>query len=284
MTWHAPILLLAMAIGCRQPAPASTGTAVVASSLETKPAVQPASPLAASMPPPQANLTKRVVPPLTQDELLVRFSRFPHAATNVFPIGARTVAMGLPMVMAYFETRSSAHDILEFYALDFDQRGWPRIGLDQAREIIDHPGLSATDPDTLLQMTVVVMGGGPGQPNTVLLSVADMRKDAIVPLSENDLPTYPDSEPLRVQSNEVGALAQSMMFTTPDLPEQVFKYYEQRLTERGFRAVEPRAESGPVHTFIFVGPTRRWEVIAVRQPGESLTSVTGMAMAEEAQP
>ena len=218
-------------------------------------------------------------PRLGQEELHARFAVFPRAVTDIIPMGEQTVAHGVPMSIAFFETPADAAEVLTFYAQHFTRRGWSRFGTKDTRNWVEYPSITATDPEDLTQMAVMVMSGGKDATNTVILSIADARPEARVP-EEGELPSYPGTNPLRVRTSEVGYLTFSVSFTTPDPVAKVLAFHRQRMKELGWeeQAAEPD-EGNPRLELAFGKGDRRWRVGISRQ--KDVTLVTAMSTTQE---
>ncbi|MBI5543552.1 MAG: hypothetical protein HY901_06660, partial [Deltaproteobacteria bacterium] len=177
------------ALAVRPPAAQATAPAApqVAPSSEQVAPVAPAAPKIGASgetgpgalpdPTPVGTQQRSMAPRLGQEELRQRFMAFPGALTPIVAMGDQMVTQGLPMTLAYFETRAQAREILEFYGHRFLERGWSMSGLKETRKVVSHPALSATDPKDHLQMSVMVLSHGRDEPRTVILGLADLRPE-----------------------------------------------------------------------------------------------------------
>jgi len=233
----------------------------------------------AALLPPQAGAQSRE-PRLGQDELRARFTPFPNALTPIVPIGEKMVALQTPMSIAYFDTRASATEVLTFYVKEFERRGWSWTGLKNAREVIDHPAVSATDPEDHTQMSVIVMGHSRSEPNTVILAIADTRPQARVP-DEGDLPTYPGAAPLALRAIEAGASTFNVSFLTHDSPVEVETFYRKRMVELGW--AEKRSQEEDAVDLTYAKLDRVWH-IRVRLQQKDQTLVVAQSGAPEELP
>jgi hypothetical protein len=302
-----PLLLWA----CQAPSPAAVAPAPPAAAASPAPAPQPAvasvpapapapALAAASLPPaPQSadalagpSNPPRLLnentrghsqqPRMGQAALRERFLTFPRALTPIISMGDQMVALQTPLTLAYFDTRATAVEVLEFYARDFTKKRYSWVGLNDAKKLIEHPAISATDPNDDTQMTVMVMGGGKGQPNTVILGLADVRPAARVP-DEGDLPPYPGATPLVVRSTESGGTGYTLAFATDDPPKKVADFFRERLPQLGYaeRVVEA-AGAGTAIELAYTKRGRRWMIRVNRQTNQ--TAVVALCAAEEVQP
>lgn len=221
-------------------------------------------------------------PRLGQDELRRRFLVYPRATTPIIAMGEQLVAHQTPMTLAFFETKADPIEILEFYAEDFERRGWSWTGLKDNKNVIDHPAISATDPWDDSQMSVIVMSNGPGEPRTVILGIADVRPEARIP-DDGELPPYPNSSPIVVRSTENGANAFSQALTTPDPVQVVVAFYEKRMRELGWQQLQADAEPDePSVELTFAKEKARWRIRVSRQQDQ--TSVLAVSTFQEDRP
>ena len=256
---------------------------------EEKAQVTPAAKVSAAPPAPAAKIDDATPvsasadeesvprPVLTQDELRRRFPAFPAATTDLHSISDQMVASGVPMNVAYFETTASAAEILDFYAAHFDAKGWEIMVATEAHEVVPHPALSATDPDTLMQMSVMVMPGGEkGGSNTVILSLADVHPDEELG-GEGDLPAYPGATPLAVRTTDNEITGYTVNFATSDQAEAVAAFYRKALHERGYGEVEVTGapqEQG-TEALLFAKENRRWQLRVMQDNGSTVVMAVG---------
>jgi hypothetical protein len=224
------------------------------------------------------------VPALGQAELHRRFPQHPAALTSIVPMGGeRTVAHGIPMTLAYFETQASPPAILEFYVRHFRAMHWSYIGLKEASQAVPHPAVSATDPNTFLQMSVMVLPGDADTGNTVFLAVADVRPEARV-RQDAELPPYPGATPLTVSTLESRSSTETVAFTTPDKAEAVAAFFRENLAKQGWKetpsAIAPQPD---LQTLGFVRSGSAWQVtLAAVDHATAVTAIhTGHRLEEE---
>ncbi|MGC4121586.1 MAG: hypothetical protein QM765_44815 [Myxococcales bacterium] len=262
-----------------QPAPSAPAAAAAATAPAAAPAPAPApaptsvaeaaSPAVAATPePPQSK-----IPVMGQDELRRRFPVFPQALTPIEPIGEQMVAHGLPMTVAFFETRARPIDVLEYYARIFSERSYFIADPEATRELMGRPALSATDPRDKTQLSVLINPNDPGQPTTVILAIADTRLEALVP-PDGELPLYPGaSAPLNVKNLEAGGTATTVFFSTTDTAGQVAAFYGKKMPELGYKA----AAANDATMLVFTKADRRWQLRLDPQPGTTAVSAIGMS-------
>jgi hypothetical protein len=245
-----------------QPAVLATAPAEALQPGETAAVKAPAS---NTRPLPEDTRGKSQTPKLGQAELRQRFTPFPKAITPIISMGEQTIALQTPMTLAYFDTRASALEVLEFY---------------DARKVVDHPAISATDPADDTQMTVMVVGSGSdGQPRTVILGLADVSPAARVP-DDGDLPPYPGAMPLTMRSSERGSNAYTHSFVTPDSVKEVADFFRKRMPELGYAA--RAADTAPTDNLVALAwakAGRRWTIRVHRQSNH--TAVVALCAAEE---
>lgn len=277
------------------PVPAPASVAAPAAALPT-PAQPPTAPVPAetvapsqvppvpAQPLPEGTQAASKAPRLGQDELRARFSAFPKAVSPIVSMGQQMIAHQTPMTLAYFDTRADALEVLEFYAAEFDKRGWSWTGLEDNHNVIDHPGISATDPEDDMQMSVVVIGNGRGEPRTVILGLVDVRPEARVP-DEGDLPAYPGTRPIVLRSSELGTHAYSQTLVTPDPPGKVTAFYLERLPELGYQQLSSGEEGSDLAPQLVFGKRDRiWRIRVSKQQNETMVLAIGTTIAEEDRP
>lgn len=284
----APILCAAL-LACqgKPAAPSAPPPRAAASALPPAPAraelAKPATAapnleLGAKPTPEQLAEWRPTAPKMGFEALAERLPLHPSATTELMPIGEEMVAYGLPMNIAYYETRATPPEILEFYARHFTARRWSWTGLKETSQAVPHPAISATDHETLAQMSVMVLFNGKDQPRTVILSVADMRTAAKVP-EDGELPRYPGSQPLAVRATEVGQVSHMVSFLATDPPAVVAEFYRVKMSSLGFAAAEPMTppEEGEI-ALVFKKDARRWALGFERH--EQFTLVTAVTQQE----
>ncbi|HEY3448298.1 MAG TPA: hypothetical protein VGK67_18220 [Myxococcales bacterium] len=274
---HGPSVSTAPAAPVAPVAPAQPAPQAAAPAAAATPATAPASAEdEAAKQGPQSR-----APVMGQEELRRRFPPFPKALTPIESIGQQMVAHGLPMTIAYFETRARPIEVLEYYARYFSERSYFIADPEESRKLMGRPALSATDPRDKTQLSVLVNPNEEGQPTTVILAIADTRLEALVP-PEGELPPYPGaSAPLNVKSSEVGGAATTVFFSTTDPAAAVAAFYQKKMPELGYQA------SGDGAILLFSKADRRWQVRLDSQKGTTAVTAIGMTrqMArEEEQP
>ncbi len=214
---------------------------------------------------------------LGQQRLRALF-RLPPRASPLVSIGDEVQTNKVPMNLASFETTDDWQEVLEFYAKEFELKKWPMYGAKQLKGITPYPAISATLMDEELQVSVVAMPHEDDEGTTVILGVADMgrwRGNLSTP-ETGDLPVYPGTAPLAVQSIDEGMRALTVSFDTADAPATVASFYARQLGEKGYRPMESAGE-GPLgaSALVFVSNERRW-TLALLTEG-TRTSVTAQA-------
>jgi hypothetical protein len=223
-----------------------------------------------------------------QEALRERFPKFAHAYTPIVSMGDQITAHGLPMNLAFFETKSPAGDVLEFYAQHFGSRGWSWTGLEENYKIIPHPAISAADPEERVQMTVMVLENRGEGYSTVILGLADMLPENQGPVEDlGDLPVFPGAQPLALRSLDSEVSALTVTFTVPEGLDTVSGFYRERMRELGYaeRSAEPAAtnEDGEkLQTLHFASQQSRWTLALSSFGGQ--TGVTAVNSLQEVQP
>src|SRR5206468_3668949 len=151
-------------------------------------------------------------------------------------LGDELLANGVPMKIAAFETRAKPPEILEYYAGFFSRMGWWWTGLKFNLQAVPYPAISATEPDTMFQYSVVAIEHEEGDGTTVLIGLADMNEaqDPGKVVAEGDLPPYPGTRPLKVSASDREVTTTTVSFATKDDEKSVASFYRSALAEQGF--------------------------------------------------
>ena len=223
-----------------------------------------------------------------QEALRERFPAFPQAYTPIVSMGEQVVANGVPMDLAFFETRAAAPQVLEYYTQHFGSRGWSWSGLKENYQIIPHPAISAIDIEERVQMTVMVLENRDEGYSTVFLGLADMLPEAQRPLEDvGDLPVFPGTAPLALRSFDAEASTSlTVTFTVPEAHETVASFYRERMRELGYSEDEPAPAvtdkvGGTLQTLRFASAHGRWTLALTSYDGE--TGVTAVNSSQEVQ-
>lgn len=218
-------------------------------------------------------------PPSTLGQQRLRsLFRVPPGASPLVSIGDEVQTNKVPMNLASFETADDWQEVLEFYAKEFELKRWPMYGAKQLKGIAPYPSLSATLMDDQLQLSVVAMPHEDDDGTTVILGVADMGRwrQALKSPETGDLPVYPGTEPLAVQSTDEGLRALTVSFDTADSPATVASFYAKQLGEKGYRPMASKDDSAlGASALVFVSKERRWTLALLAEGAH--TSVTAQA-------